>query len=218
MSELIELVKQEFGGLAPGAEICAEMDPGTFDAERLKRFLDIGLTRISMGVQVSTALALMLGLMIKARVGIRVRVDKNAVGAWRTGSMLTPSRSVERCGAADTAAVLCSRAVWCSVQTPAAALCWRALYGADAAAADTAAVLCRRSTAAVLHRRGCPPALSKLRRCCDCPTTVVPQRQPTGVSVTCLKYMNTSSLQRYSAAMTRGAAGRCLALFSAAQL
>ncbi|KAG5190763.1 oxygen-independent coproporphyrinogen III oxidase [Tribonema minus] len=51
MSELIELVKQEFGGLAPGAEICAEMDPGTFDAERLRRFLDIGLTRISMGVQ-----------------------------------------------------------------------------------------------------------------------------------------------------------------------
>jgi hypothetical protein len=34
-------------------QICMEMDPGTFDAARLSEFLDIGLTRISMGVQVS---------------------------------------------------------------------------------------------------------------------------------------------------------------------
>ena len=45
--QLLEALERDYG-LAADAEICAEMDPGTFDKELLNRFLDLGLTRISM--------------------------------------------------------------------------------------------------------------------------------------------------------------------------
>ena len=35
----------------PGAEISMEADPGTFDAARLREYMDTGLTRFSVGVQ-----------------------------------------------------------------------------------------------------------------------------------------------------------------------
>ena len=38
-------------GLAPGAEISAEMDPGTFDDARLRAFVTAGVNRVSLGVQ-----------------------------------------------------------------------------------------------------------------------------------------------------------------------
>ena len=38
---------------AAGAEISIEADPGTFDAARLRSYLGLGVTRVSVGVQVS---------------------------------------------------------------------------------------------------------------------------------------------------------------------
>jgi len=38
-------------GIAPGAEITLEADPGTFDAAQLAHYVAIGVTRLSMGVQ-----------------------------------------------------------------------------------------------------------------------------------------------------------------------
>ena len=38
-------------GLADGAEVTLEMDPGTFDADRLDAFLSAGVNRVSLGVQ-----------------------------------------------------------------------------------------------------------------------------------------------------------------------
>jgi oxygen-independent coproporphyrinogen-3 oxidase len=43
-------------GIAPGAEISIEADPGTFDEERLRGYLGMGITRVSIGVQVRRAL------------------------------------------------------------------------------------------------------------------------------------------------------------------
>ncbi|CAM9168800.1 unnamed protein product, partial [Sphacelaria rigidula] len=47
---LIDTVEDCFG-IAPGAEISMEMDPGTFDEEKLVEFLALGVNRVSMGVQ-----------------------------------------------------------------------------------------------------------------------------------------------------------------------
>ncbi|CBJ30711.1 coproporphyrinogen III oxidase [Ectocarpus siliculosus] len=47
---LIETVRNCYG-IAAGAEISIEMDPGTFDEARLEAFLALGITRVSMGVQ-----------------------------------------------------------------------------------------------------------------------------------------------------------------------
>ncbi|CAM9542296.1 unnamed protein product [Scytosiphon promiscuus] len=47
---LIETVRQSYG-IATGAEISIEMDPGTFDEALLEEFLALGITRVSMGVQ-----------------------------------------------------------------------------------------------------------------------------------------------------------------------
>ena len=47
---LCHLEQRQFG-LAVGAEVTLEADPGTFDAARLRQYLDLGVTRFSMGVQ-----------------------------------------------------------------------------------------------------------------------------------------------------------------------
>eukprot|EP00903_Cladosiphon_okamuranus_P015355 g14181.t1 len=47
---LMETVRECYG-IAAGAEISIEMDPGTFDEARLREFLGLGITRVSMGVQ-----------------------------------------------------------------------------------------------------------------------------------------------------------------------
>ncbi|CAM9602863.1 unnamed protein product [Ectocarpus sp. 4 AP-2014] len=47
---LIETVRDCYG-IAAGAEISIEMDPGTFDEARLEAFLALGIRRVSMGVQ-----------------------------------------------------------------------------------------------------------------------------------------------------------------------
>ena len=38
-------------GIASDAEVSMEADPGTFDAARLREYLQLGLTRFSIGVQ-----------------------------------------------------------------------------------------------------------------------------------------------------------------------
>ena len=42
---------EEKVGIASDAEITLEADPGTFDAARLAQYTDLGITRLSMGVQ-----------------------------------------------------------------------------------------------------------------------------------------------------------------------
>ena len=50
LEELLQALERQFG-LATGAEVTLEADPGTFDAARLRQYLDLGVTRFSMGVQ-----------------------------------------------------------------------------------------------------------------------------------------------------------------------
>ena len=39
-------------GIATGAEVSIEADPGTFDAARLRSYMSLGINRVSVGVQV----------------------------------------------------------------------------------------------------------------------------------------------------------------------
>ncbi|WP_229642117.1 radical SAM family heme chaperone HemW [Waterburya agarophytonicola] len=50
LSNIINAIALQFG-IATGAEISLEIDPGTFDRDRLKGYLDAGLNRFSLGVQ-----------------------------------------------------------------------------------------------------------------------------------------------------------------------
>ena len=50
LERLIKAIDRRFG-IAAGAEISMEADPGTFDAQRLKQYMALGLTRFSIGVQ-----------------------------------------------------------------------------------------------------------------------------------------------------------------------
>ena len=50
LDRLIRAVDKRFG-IAAGAEISMEADPGTFDAESLRQYMSSGLSRFSIGVQ-----------------------------------------------------------------------------------------------------------------------------------------------------------------------
>eukprot|EP00887_Chlorella_sp_A99_P000273 scaffold13.g273.t1 len=50
LEELLREIDRRFG-IQPGAEISIEADPGTFDANRLRSYLGLGVTRVSVGVQ-----------------------------------------------------------------------------------------------------------------------------------------------------------------------
>ncbi len=50
LQQILESLREQFG-LDGGAEISIEMDPGTFDAEKVRDFLAAGITRISFGAQ-----------------------------------------------------------------------------------------------------------------------------------------------------------------------
>ncbi|EIE24812.1 radical SAM enzyme [Coccomyxa subellipsoidea C-169] len=50
LDQIISALDKRFG-IAAGAEISMEADPGTFDAERLREYMDLGLSRFSIGVQ-----------------------------------------------------------------------------------------------------------------------------------------------------------------------
>ena len=50
LERLIRALDRRFGVTA-GAEVSMEADPGTFDAERLRQYMSLGLTRFSVGVQ-----------------------------------------------------------------------------------------------------------------------------------------------------------------------
>jgi len=47
---LLTTVRRRFG-LPPGAEVTLEANPGTVDPDRLRRFRDLGINRLSLGVQ-----------------------------------------------------------------------------------------------------------------------------------------------------------------------
>ena len=47
---IVESLRERFG-LAADAEVSAEMDPGTFDEEKLRAFLACGVNRVSLGAQ-----------------------------------------------------------------------------------------------------------------------------------------------------------------------
>ncbi len=50
--EQLILALDQTQGIAPGAEMSMEADPGTFDRERLRSYMNLGLNRFSIGVQV----------------------------------------------------------------------------------------------------------------------------------------------------------------------
>ena len=50
LGEIMEALRREFG-IARDAEVSAEMDPGTFDEDKLRGFLALGVNRVSLGVQ-----------------------------------------------------------------------------------------------------------------------------------------------------------------------
>ena len=50
LRRVLDALRSAFG-IAPGAEISMEMDPGTFDASLLDQFLQCGVTRVSLGIQ-----------------------------------------------------------------------------------------------------------------------------------------------------------------------
>jgi oxygen-independent coproporphyrinogen-3 oxidase len=52
LEQLLQALDRRFG-LASGAEISIEADPGTFDAARLRSYMGMGVSRVSVGVQVS---------------------------------------------------------------------------------------------------------------------------------------------------------------------
>ena len=50
IESILKTIESNFG-ISDDAEITLEMDPGTFDSNRLKRLKSIGINRVSMGVQ-----------------------------------------------------------------------------------------------------------------------------------------------------------------------
>ena len=50
LGSILRVLQEEFG-FAQDVEISAEMDPGTFDEDKLRAFLDLGVNRVSLGVQ-----------------------------------------------------------------------------------------------------------------------------------------------------------------------
>lgn len=50
VSSVLETLSSKFG-LSSDAEISMEMDPGTFDGKKLKEFTQVGVNRVSLGVQ-----------------------------------------------------------------------------------------------------------------------------------------------------------------------
>lgn len=50
LSQILAALRARFG-LSPGAEITIEADPGTFDAQLLAEYRQLGFMRLSMGVQ-----------------------------------------------------------------------------------------------------------------------------------------------------------------------
>ncbi len=53
LAKILECLQQHFG-IATDAEISLEIDPGTFDADKLKGYQESGVTRLSLGVQAFT--------------------------------------------------------------------------------------------------------------------------------------------------------------------
>lgn len=50
VSSVLDTLRGKFG-VRSNAEISIEMDPGTFDAEKIKAFMGLGVNRVSLGVQ-----------------------------------------------------------------------------------------------------------------------------------------------------------------------
>jgi oxygen-independent coproporphyrinogen-3 oxidase len=50
LAELLQVLRERFG-LAPGAEVSLELDPASFDQERLAAYLAAGVNRVSLGGQ-----------------------------------------------------------------------------------------------------------------------------------------------------------------------
>jgi oxygen-independent coproporphyrinogen-3 oxidase len=50
LERILTALSQQYG-IAAGAEITLEADPGTFDLKRLLQYKQLGVARISMGVQ-----------------------------------------------------------------------------------------------------------------------------------------------------------------------
>ena len=50
VSSILDLLRVKFG-VTSDAEISMEMDPGTFDAKKMEELMELGVNRVSLGVQ-----------------------------------------------------------------------------------------------------------------------------------------------------------------------
>ncbi len=50
LAQVIDTLQQQFN-IAPDAEISIEIDPNTFNEEKLQGYLDCGINRVSLGIQ-----------------------------------------------------------------------------------------------------------------------------------------------------------------------
>lgn len=50
LEQILDVLRVKFG-IAPGAEVSMEADPGTFDEQRLMGYMELGVNRFSVGVQ-----------------------------------------------------------------------------------------------------------------------------------------------------------------------
>lgn len=50
VSSILDTLRLKFG-MSSDAEISMEMDPGTFDAKKMKEMMELGVNRVSLGVQ-----------------------------------------------------------------------------------------------------------------------------------------------------------------------
>ena len=106
LGRVIDALRKRFG-LAPDCEMTLEMDPGTFDRERLEAFIDLGVTRVSLGAQsfddallhacnrphsvsdTEVALELLMATQTLAEAPLEVSVDLigglpgQTMGSWR---------------------------------------------------------------------------------------------------------------------------------------
>jgi hypothetical protein len=92
-------------GIAPGAEVTIEADPGTFDAGLLREYRDLGFTRLSVGVQ-SFQEVRRAGAAVWVEGGARQERGPAAAGGARDTRAPHPAAATEATAARGSAPCL----------------------------------------------------------------------------------------------------------------
>ncbi len=87
LDRLIKSVDRRFG-IAAGAEISMEADPGTFDAERLRQYMSLGLTRFSIGVQAFQEVRTSFRATLKSEPTVCIHARQRQAASDSTGLQL----------------------------------------------------------------------------------------------------------------------------------